>query len=366
MSASATPRFARLLDLARAESSDMRRELLREVTDLFFHSGSALSEREDRLFEEVMIGVARDLSDEGLVEVAERMATSARAPRTLIKNLAARSIRVSEPVLRQSPVLTDTDLIEIVENQSEEHVRAIAMREVVSTNVADAIVDRGDDITVNTLLGNEGATIGRQTMEKVVERARESILLHDNLILRRDLPIDLMNEMYFAVATRLRQVILERNAHADPAEVELALSKAHARISKIAIAENAEASAARRRIEELQSRKALTPAALISLYRERNFMAFAYGLAELTGVDYPTVQGILDRKDMDGLAMVCRAAGMERPLFVTIAILSCGGESAMGRAESFGKLYVQVPIEAAQRAVRFFKVRRGSDPTVMI
>jgi hypothetical protein len=100
------------------------------------------------------------------------------------------------------------------------------------------------------------------------------------------------------------------------------------------------------------------------LYRERNFLAFAYGLGELTSLDFPTIQGILDRKDMDSLAMVCRAAGMERPLFVTIAILACGGESAMGRAESFGKLYVQVPVEAAQRAVRFFKVRRGGERAI--
>jgi hypothetical protein len=58
--------------------------------------------------------------------------------------------------------------------------------------------------------------------------------------------------------------------------------------------------------------------------------------------------------------MICRAAGIERPLFVTLAVLSCGGDEAMSRAEEFGRMYNNVPIEAAQRAMRFFKVRKGA------
>ena len=56
--------------------------------------------------------------------------------------------------------------------------------------------------------------------------------------------------------------------------------------------------------------------------------------------------GILERRDIDGLAMICRASDIERPLFVTLAVLACGGEEAMGRAEEFGKLYNAVPVEA--------------------
>jgi hypothetical protein len=58
--------------------------------------------------------------------------------------------------------------------------------------------------------------------------------------------------------------------------------------------------------------------------------------------------------------MICRAAGIERPLFVTLAVLACGGDEAMARAEEFGKMYNSVPMEAAQRAMRFFKVRKSA------
>ena len=59
--------------------------------------------------------------------------------------------------------------------------------------------------------------------------------------------------------------------------------------------------------------------------------------------------------------MICRAANVERPLFVTLAVLACGGDGAMDKAEEFGRMYNAVPVEAAQRAVRFFKVRKGAE-----
>lgn len=360
MSASHQPRFARLLDLARAQSSDDRRELLREITDVFFTADGGRSDREDALFEDLVQSIAVDLNDDGLVEFAERIADAPSSPRGLVNAFARREPAIAAPILQRSTVLLDGDLVDIVETQGEAHRRAIAARPTVSAPVSDALVERGDDETVNTLLGNAGATIARPTMERVVDRAHTTPLLHKNLVHRSDLPIDLMNEMMFAVEERLRKVILQRNAAADPAEVEAALAKARERLARRRRIDAAEDAAARERIEQLRRRDGLTPANLISLYRARDYCGFVHGFAEITGVDVHVVRGILDRKDIDALALICRAASIERALFVTIAILTCSGDGAMGKAEVYGKLYAEVPMEAAQRAMRFFKVRKAT------
>jgi uncharacterized protein (DUF2336 family) len=99
---------------------------------------------------------------------------------------------------------------------------------------------------------------------------------------------------------------------------------------------------------------------LVSLYREAKQAHFLYGLSEITNLEPETVADLINRRDVDGLAMICRAAGIERPLFVTLAVLACGGDEAMQRAEEFGRMYNNVPIEAAQRAMRFFKVRKSA------
>src|SRR5262249_11285459 len=88
---------------------------------------------------------------------------------------------------------------------------------------------------------------------------------------------------------------------------------------------------------------------------------FLHGLAELTALDYDTACDVVDRRDVDGLAMICRASNIERPLFVTIAVLACGGGDAPAQAEEFGRMYNSVPVDAAQRAMRFFKVRKAAE-----
>jgi hypothetical protein len=76
-----------------------------------------------------------------------------------------------------------------------------------------------------------------------------------------------------------------------------------------------------------------------------------------------TTHTIVARQDMEALAMICRASNIERPLFVTLAVLCCGGSDAMAQAENYGKLYTAVPVEAAQRAMRFYKVRKSAGPS---
>jgi hypothetical protein len=56
---------------------------------------------------------------------------------------------------------------------------------------------------------------------------------------------------------------------------------------------------------------------------------------------------------------LCRAAGFSRHVFVTLAMLILGGGGGLSKAERYGQMYEQVPITAAQRAVRFWKVRAG-------
>ncbi|MBX9745712.1 MAG: DUF2336 domain-containing protein, partial [Hyphomonadaceae bacterium] len=156
---------------------------------------------------------------------------------------------------------------------------------------------------------------------------------------------------------RLRDQILERNAAVDPATLDAALAKARAKLNQSAGQLDSEAKNAMAFIQSKKNNGELNARLLVSLYREAKHAHFVYGLAEVTNLEHETVQGILERKDIDGLAMICRASNIERPLFVTLAVLACGGENAMERAEEFGKLYNDVPIEAAQRAMRFMKVR---------
>ncbi len=357
----AASNFARLIDLAKAPDSDQRRELLREVTDMFFASAGSRNERETALFDDVLRTVAAEMQEGVLIELARRFADASDAPVQLMRDLANHALPVAESILRKSSVLTDDDLVRVIQNKSQEHIRAVAQREKVSEKLSEQIVKHGDDTTVDHLVRNSGAQISRTTMETVVDRARANRDLHAGIVGRPDMPLDLLNEMYFVVEQRLRETILTRNANVDPAELDAALDKTRARLQKTAVESNEETRRAERFVKLKKSSGELTPSLLISLYRDKQYSHFLFGLAELTGLDFETARGIIHRRDLDALAMICRAAEMERPLFVTIAVLCCGGEKAMNQAEEFGRLYTSVPVEAAKRAMRFYKVRKTTD-----
>lgn len=354
------PRFAKLIDLARTSDSEQRRELLREVTDLFFETSNNRSARETALFDDVLQLVAAEMQDTVLAELANEFADAADAPVGLMRDLANHSFEIAGPVLTRSKALDEQTLLQIVNYQSQQHIKAVAQREDVSETLSDAIVKFGDDNALDALMRNETAEVSRTSMEAAVDRARRNTLLHEAVVERRDLPLDLLNEMYFVVETRLRDQILDRNASVDPATLDAALSKARERIHRTVGNMDAEAKNAMAFIQSKKTAGELNARLLVSLYREAKRMHFLYGLAELTNLDQETVANLLERKDVDGLAMICRASNIERPLFVTLAVLACGGEDAMDKAEEFGKLYNSVPIEAAQRAMRFLKVRKAA------
>lgn len=354
-------RFAKLIDLARTPDSNQRRELLREVTDLFFATSDSRSDRESALFDDVLQLVAAEMQDEVLAELAERFADADDAPTGLMRDLANHSFEIAGPVLRNSRALDEKTLLHVVNYQSQSHIQAVAQREDVSETLSDAIVRFGDDNALDALIRNEGAHLSRGSMEAAVDRARRNAVLHEGVVKRHDIPIDLLNEMYFMVETRLRDQIMERNAKVDPTTLDAALAKARERMRHSAVDLSVEAKNAMTFINSKKNSGELNARLLVSLYREAKQMHFLYGLAEITHLDHQTVGDLLQRKDIDGLAMICRAADIERPLFVTLAVLTCGGDDAMARAEEFGRMYNDVPLDAAQRAMRFFKVRKGAD-----
>ena len=348
-----------LISLAKEPSSEKRRELLRGVTDVFFadpdHAAPELA-----LFDDVMTQLSGEMEVAVRAELAARIAPVTAAPRRLLRSLAQdAAIEVAHPVLQSSPALTDEDLMEVARARGQDHLQAISRRSSLSEALSDVIVERGDDETLGVLLGNEGAAMSRQAQEVAVERAGANPALHAAVVSRSNLPADLLNEMYFVVESKLRTKILERNALMDPAALEAALAAGRTRLAVRDGALPDDYAAAEQEVRSLVARKALTPKSLASMLRNRESTKFMVALAELAGVDFATARLILERRELDALAIVCKAADFERSLFLTFAVLVLDRDAdPMGRAREYGDLYAELTREAAQRTLRFWRMRR--------
>src|SRR5690606_25862368 len=125
---------------------------------------------------------------------------------------------------------------------------------------------------------------------------------------RKGLPVDLLNEMYFVVEARLRDRILEKNASLDPSALEEALSvgrKTVAARDGTLPPDYAQEEAVAR---AMKRRGQITAQALSAMLRNGQTTRFLVALAEMADVDFHTARRILERKELDALAIICKAA----------------------------------------------------------
>ena len=192
-----------LIDLAKEPSSEKRRVLLREVTDLFFANPDRRG-GELTLFDDVLTQLAGEMEEAVRVELAVRLAPTPSPPFKLVRTLAAdEAIAVAQPILEGSPALTDEDLVAVAMKRGQAHLKAISRRPIISVAVSDVIVERGDDETLGVLLHNDGAQLSRQAHEAAVDRAGANPDLQEAVVNRRDLPVDLRNGRCYLPAKEL-------------------------------------------------------------------------------------------------------------------------------------------------------------------
>lgn len=362
MSAVAPSRLPDLIALAQEESSEKRRALLRELTGHFF-GASERTDAEQALYGDVLGQLTADMETAVRAELAERFARAPDAPHSLIRRLANDEAAVATAVLSQSPVLTDEDLLGVVQRHGQDHLRAVSTRSSVSEAISEVIVERGDDATLGTLLRNDGARLSRAATETAVERARSNPALHEATVERASLPPDLLNEMYFLVEARLRTRILEQNASMDPALLEAALAAGRARIATEDGALPADYAECLAYVEELDAAGQLTPQMLARFLRSgaNGRTSFLIALAELADIDFHTARQIVERRELDALAVVCKAADLDRALFLTYAVVLLNDDGdAMAKAHSYARMYAELTRDAALRTLRFWRMLRGA------
>jgi uncharacterized protein (DUF2336 family) len=349
--------FALLLDLAKETSSEKRRELLRQITNVFLADPPDRSDRESQLFDEIVGAVASDLETQVRIELARKIADTRVPVARTAKRLAMDQIEVARPVLERSRALSEADILEVIEQKSQDHMMAVTKRPDIGTSVSSKLVEKGEDRIVASLLENRSARIDRPTYEKVADRAQTSPVLHAPFVRNQQAPLDLLNNVYLKVENNLRREIMRKFHGVSPAELEAALEASRTHLSAAYGALPADYQAAKDHVAAVDKKGQLKPPMLVQLLRENRRTAFLIAFAKMVDVEFDLARRLIDTHDVDALAMLSRGAGFDRGLFVTICLLVAGEGSGISKAEQFGQLYEQVPVAAAQRALRFWKVR---------
>jgi uncharacterized protein (DUF2336 family) len=353
----------RLMELAREPSSEKRRELLQQVTDLFLDDGAPLNQTELDLGVDIVARLAGQMEQEIRRNLAERLADSPNAPHRLATQLANDEIDVARPLLERGSVLSDADLVAIVQQAGQEHLLAISGRQSVSTALSDALVERGDDRVLVSLVGNQGAELSAQAMDVVVQRSEQVEALRAPLAERKDLAPELMHQMLFWVTGAIRQKLMARG-DIDESMLDGLLQSAKARFQADLQRPEDGLSAAERTVRRAARLNQLNAAFLLGALRGGRREEFLVGFAQLAELDLRTVRRVLAAPGHEALAIACRALDFDANMFSSIALLThAKGAQNVRSGGEFTQLidiYRGVPLDAARRAMRFWRIRAQS------
>lgn len=166
----------------------------------------------ERMTLEVLDTLARDQAVAVRRVVAEALKDEANAPPGIVQQLARDlELSVSVPVLRHSPILTDEDLLHIIESAPlDGQLVAIAERAGVSAGISDAIARTESESAVAALLGNPSAQIREETLDRLVELAPRYEPWHGPLVRRPNLPARAAARLAGFVADQLLRVLQSR------------------------------------------------------------------------------------------------------------------------------------------------------------
>lgn len=297
-----------------------RARIVQVVGDI---AGASLTDNERRMAAEILLSLLRQAELDLRESLAERLCVLDTAPEELILHLAHDVITVAKPVLQYSHVLTETDLLYIIQSKGREYWQAIAERKLLNSSVVDALVDKRDEGTAMNLLLNDAVELKVTAIEVFAELVRYSDRLAEPLLARAELPRRLAMDLYWHVSQELRSQIVQR--FDIPKEtLDTALQDALADFSDTAGGTHAlKPSVLMMDIARQYKRtNRITDAILIKTLRRGQTRFFVALMSERTGLDWETVYEIMRQVGGQGMAVACRAIGVTKENFLSLFLLS--------------------------------------------
>jgi uncharacterized protein (DUF2336 family) len=350
-----------LESLARERSSEKRRELLRAISDCFF-GAQVHTSGEVALYDDVVGLVLDEVEPIARAELAERLADVLAPPPRLLRRLAEDEIEVAEPILSRSPALEDCDLERIAAGHSQAHLAAIAARPTLSERVTDMLVERGNEQVVETVAGNDGARFSQGGFARLADRAAANAAVLDRLGTRQDLPAEITARLVPLISEALAAKLKAVGASPDVATVEELAEQ-----SQSVLAERLRAAT-----------KLARPLEMLVDHLRRGLIKLDEAVIELAEVDAtPDVAKLIaDRVELrsdtvlramcvppeEPIALLCRGAGLRINGYAAIVLMRRrrrrGSDSPV---EQVLERYQRIPLETAQRVLRFLKLRESAE-----
>jgi len=257
---------------------------------------------------DAMMTALDDPATEVRLALAEAVAAEERAPKPLVRALAADQSRVAAPILAFSPLLSDAELIDCLCVGDRVAQQAIASRPWLSSDLTAALAEIGLPEAVVLLLDNAGAEWDASALDRAAMRFVGDADIRGRLLVREDLPIGARQRLVKAVSDALAAFVAERGWLPEARSERLGQEALEA--GSILIAGDSDLETVVALARHLRASGQLTPALLLRSVLSGEKRLLEATLAELSGVPLARVQELVRGRGGFGIAAVYRKAGL--------------------------------------------------------
>jgi len=293
-------------------SAETRAETTAKIADQF--TLGDLSETERRIAEEIFRSLVRDVEVRVRESLALHLKKSPDLPRDIAVSHARDVDSVALPVLRFSDVLRDEDLIQIVREQGGAKQVAIAQRPRVSSRVADALIDTGNETAVARLVANEGADLTTQALSRVMTEYDASEAVSDSLVRRPNLPAAISEELVERVTERLEAFLVSTHEVSPDVASNLIL-QARERATMSLVDYGSTDIELENLVEQLRRKERLTASHLLRALCMGDMGFFERAMARLAGVPLQNARILIHDQGDLGLDSIYLKANLPKRLF---------------------------------------------------
>ncbi len=277
--------------------------------------------------------------------LAEKVAPCGWASNELVWLLASDDIEVALPILLQSPVLTDAQLVDIAKSNGHDHCLAIAGREGIGASVCTALNDVGAPDVVLEMLLNINAQVPASVIHGFCVDGPADEEIRTALLMRRDLPASACRILLVGLSQDLTDPV---SGYSGPAAQRL-------RPMLLALAAGLKETLTVDVMRHLVISVSDTPTLALGLMEAGQRKLFLYMLSRVCSLPLKQVELIVETRNIEALAVICRSAGFGADDFVSLMHLIDQDETQAAQTAALDELierYTTICPERAREALQ--------------
>jgi len=305
--------------LLKDDSTDSRIEVLDKISLQYNMQKFSLRERE--VAEQIFRLIMKDTQMQVREMLSQRICNNPDIPRDIALHLALDHDRVAVPIIEISEVLSDADLVKIIDSSRDvSKLLAISRRPSVSERVSDALVDTSYPNVISALLDNQKAEISERVLAHIADTYAHEPQVIQSMVDRMRLPVTVVERLVAHVTESVAQELKKKYKLTD-AQIRKETTGAREDVTLTLLSQEHDPAMIEALVKQLMDEKRLTPSIVMTALCRGQRYFFVYAMAQLAHIPAKNVEKLITDKGGIGFRALYDRTEMPASMFEAIQIL---------------------------------------------